>query len=149
MAREAWEPIWPIWRRLSGCPEGSAPSHEACVITSLALEAALNSLVPERRWRVAGGRPTARTPWGGYRPTRGPSRPHLWVEGRARGREPLIVDITADQFGGPPVAVTTEAPAYRANATRSLLDRYRSRERDTVELLLDALDAYFELHQRG
>lgn len=149
MAREAWEPIWPVWRLTGGCPEGAAPSHEACVVTSFAIEAVLTYLVPECRWRVAGGRPTTRTPHGGYRDPSGVAQPHLWVVGRRRGESPWIVDLTADQFGGPPVVATQEGGHYHANATRSVLERYRLHERETVEIFLEALDAYLELQRRG
>lgn len=149
LAREAWEPIWPVWRRLVGCPEGPAPSFEACVPSAFALEVALRQIVPELRWKAVGGRPTSRTPTAGCRAPAGTWHPHLWVEGRRRGAPRVAVDVTADQFGCPPVVVAHNAIGYRANATGSILARYRQSEHATVSLLLEALNAHIELQRRG
>lgn len=100
----------------------------------------LDLAVPELRWRVAGGRPTARTPRGGFFDATGTSHPHLWVEGRRRGAQ-ILVDLTADQFGGPPVVVEEgDSPAYLANATGVLLARYEQHEDSTVCMFVQLFD---------
>lgn len=140
VARAAWEPIWPLWKLESGHPGPFFPlSADTCIPTSLALRAVLDVMVPEYRWTVTGGRPTKRTPLGGYlNPVTGRSEAHLWVVG-LRGDSELVVDITADQFGGEPVIVGV-GERYRPNLTRGLLAQYALNERSTVARLYAAFD---------
>lgn len=49
---------------------------------------------------------------------------HYWVEVQLQGEPVAVVDITADQFGGPPVQVLAWAHAR---------DRYRAGEQDAVD----------------
>lgn len=139
ICREIWEPVWPLWKLTGGHPEPlrDPPSHDCCVPTSFALEGVLAATAPQLRWRAVGGRPTRRTPAGGYTDGAGVAHPHLWVEGRARGI--LIgVDITGDQFGGPPVlAREGQSPLHVANSTADFLDRLRDNERRTFPDWMD------------
>ena len=142
LARTAWEPVWPIWKRLNRYPGPEAPgSRDSCIPTSFALRIALARTVPEVRWRVVGGRPTKRNPASGVVDAKGTIRPHLWVEGR-HGRTRIVVDITADQFGLKPVVVATGVTAsHTASATARLLRFYEAHESDTITRFLAALNA--------
>lgn len=149
MARKMLEPIWPKWKRAGGHhdPDRLA-SEDACVVSSLALRSILAHALPEYRWQAVGGRPTLRTPHGGYHGPDGQGGCHMWVEGlarRGRGLEPggrIVADITADQFGGPEVLVLEGAsPHHRANYSRPILAFLRAAEPEHVALWVALFDA--------
>ncbi len=141
-ARKAWEPVWPIWKSLSGHPSPDGlPSVDACIPTSFALGDILNRVVSEYSWRAVGGRPTKRTPAGGFSASEGSAHGHFWVEGKRCG-DLVVVDITADQFDGEPVIVHEgPSPRHSANATRNLIRAYRENEQETVSLFIEIFDA--------
>ena len=142
LARSGFEQAWPVWRALFGAPSGDAPSFQACVPSSIALCNILQRQAPEYSWQIRGGRPTSRTPQGGYLDDSGQANPHLWVEGKRRGQRPVIIDVTADQFSGGPPVVVQFGPSHRhrANATQCLLDSYRDSQHASVELFEYAVD---------
>ena len=140
-ARECWEPIWPAWKRSCHHPDPDRlpASLDTCITTSFALHEMLSRCLGDWHWHVMGGRPTPRTPKGGYWLPDGRGGPHLWVEGR-RHLKRITVDITADQFGGPEIIAVPCVPAtHVANATRALLRRYRENEQIHIGLWTTAL----------
>lgn len=138
-ARECWEELWPSWKRISGHPHPKGlPSEDACIPSSFALCRVLQVHTEAWDWKVVGGRPTKRTPRGGFL-ARGKGGPHLWVQGR-RGREVITADITSDQFGGLPVLVCAGIPpTHTANHTSKLLQRFKANESFHVSLWVAAL----------
>ncbi len=144
-ARMAWEPMWLEWKRVNRYPGPIEPaSRDVCVPTSFALRDALRRTVPEIWWKVAGGRPTKRTPRGGFMDSQGTPHPHLWVVGRCV-EGPVVVDISADQFGAEPVLVEVgPLTRHTANATTRPLRYYEAHEATTVEMFLLALDHAFK-----
>lgn len=149
-ARVAWEPIWPVWKRVNRYPGPSeTASADCCIPSSFALRDALRRTVPELRWQVVGGRPTKRTPAGGFLDANGVPHPHLWVEGRRR-RGCIVADITADQFGGDAVLISENGSAcHTPNATTGLLDYYEKHEAVTIEIFMAALDAIMQHRAAG
>lgn len=144
ICRSIWLPVWPYWKLINGhsADGNELPSHGACIPTSFALAGVLSATVPELRWRVVGGRPTKRTPAGGYTGDDGTGWPHLWVEGRKRGNL-VVVDITCDQFGGPDVHVCRgPSPRHKPNSTRQLLDKYEEYERQTAADWMELVAAF-------
>ena len=142
MARAALPPMWIEWKRLNGFHPVEPASYGVCVPTSFALRNALRRAVPEVRWDVVGGRPTKRTPRGGFLSRDGKANPHVWVVGR--GSEGVaVIDITADQFGCEPVVAMLSGRSYKANATRRLLQRYEAHELVTAEMFTMAIDHAF------
>jgi hypothetical protein len=142
IARAAWEPFWPQWKRRSGHPNADDPcaSKHACIPSAFALSDILNRLFPEFRWRVVGGRPTKQTPLGGYLDAEGVPHGHFWVVGR-RGKNQVWADVTGDQFGGPPVLIMLDgATRFQANATRLTINDFRSCVRDTVATMVELFD---------
>ncbi|MGV8399277.1 DUF6283 family protein [Pseudomonas aeruginosa] len=76
---------------------------------------------------------------GGAQSASGEWRGHYWVEGITKGGEPFLADITADQFGWPPVVIL---PLASARA------RYRPGNDDAVGLAVDELVASLEAQVR-
>lgn len=147
-ARQTLTPMWIEWKRVNRYPGPLEPaSHDVCVPTAFALREALTRTIPEIRWKAVGGRPTTRTPQGGFRSNDGKYHPHLWVEGRCQ-EGIAVVDITADQFGAEPVVADAGrlAARYTANASQALLRRYEAHETGTVERFLFAINIVFH-HQ--
>lgn len=145
MVRKALEPVWPAWKAIGGydCESDGVPSRDCCVATSFALRDALRRTTPEVHWKVTGGRPTRRTPKGGYLDKHGVPHAHLWVEGRI-GSDRIIADITADQFGGAPIICEVgHAKGYTANATKGLLRYYEAHQSDSIKFFLEVIDAQF------
>ena len=94
VCRSLWEPLWPEWRRRTGYPyRVAAPSEAACIPSAFALHDLLTERVPAPLWVVRGGM---------FISDEGERLPHVWVETTWRRRR-LIVDVTADQFGLPPI----------------------------------------------
>lgn len=120
------EPLW--WRQWQGAEaEGVPPSAGMCGRSSLTLQHVLvRDFGIEARW--ASGTP----PSTGLHGTDGVGFlwlgqwvGHAWVE--AEGR---IVDITADQFGGPPVLVVSSAdPRFRVSEENNAAEYRSARER--------------------
>lgn len=140
-ARSSWEGPWMLWKAIAGYPDLDAPpATDACIPTAFALRDVLWKMIPEYSWKAVGGRPTKRTPAGGFRDRTGVSHPHLWVEGRRTG-DLVIVDITADQFGAPPIIVHEGlSPIHTANNTPRLLKRFAEHEAPTIEFLVTIFD---------
>lgn len=139
-ARDVWlAKSWPAWKEFfADTPSTRTVSADTSVVTSFALHSALVTALPQIVWRVVGGRPEKRRDEFGYHDGRS-WRPHLWVTGRADGIC-LIVDITADQFGGPDVLVSEIAQAqYVAHDDVEALEFYARQEVDAVAMLLDDL----------
>lgn len=106
-ARAFLEPVWRSWYQSDGKPMSDCPSRGTCGRSSLFLQRALVHAGIPAVWRSGsphGGRQIGcfdGVNWHG----------HAWVE-----TDGWIVDITADQFGGPPVLVVQHPDArYRAD----------------------------------
>ena len=110
-ARSFLLPHWYRWHRAWGPPFPSAPSRWTCVRSSLFLLNVLRQCGVTATIQSGQARETSPgsvgedcgllTPigWAG----------HAWVEA-----DRFVVDITADQFGQPPVVITSsDDPAYR------------------------------------
>ncbi|WP_336799455.1 hypothetical protein [Kaistia sp. MMO-174] len=101
------EPAWRHWQ-----PGAKPPSKNTCGRSSLFLERVLRHEGYEARWtngipRLAEDAPDL-GPFGFFDGTRWES--HAWIE-----CDGFIVDVTADQFGAPPVLVTPATdPRYGA-----------------------------------
>lgn len=142
------EIMWPLWRKAASIPApvlGLSISEGCCIHASLLLEERLSTLLPDLSWSIAGGEPTARLPRGGYAMAPGDGYQHVWVHGAAHGLpgEPrLIVDVTADQFGGPVVLVAAHPDGrYLPNSPTARLDEFRMSERDLLDLLHPLFEA--------
>jgi len=108
-ARPFLENRWDALRRLYGWPQlpGQAASDGMCLFSACFLKFVLRQEFPDAGWRCVGGssdKPEAIDPSigmpGGCRDAEGRWHGHHWVED-ALGE--LAVDVTLDQFGGPPV----------------------------------------------
>ncbi|MBU8539071.1 lasso peptide biosynthesis protein [Falsiroseomonas tokyonensis] len=86
-ARRFLETVWPEWHAERGRPLPAIPSTGTCGRSACFLQRVLAEAGQEARirhgWFLAPGRPPAR---------------HAWVESTG-----LILDLTADQFGAPPL----------------------------------------------
>lgn len=127
-ARAFMIPHWRRWHEEWGPPAPSTLSQWTCVRSSLFLSTVL--LEAETRATVESGVPDAGSPVG-FRKNDGWTS-HAWV--RCGG---LIVDITADQFGGPNVLLTDGADVrYRAGDNEpSVLAPTNSARREAQRLL--------------
>lgn len=105
----------------------------------------LNAKIEDLVWSVVGGEPTERAADGGCLDQTGVPRPHLWVVGRMAhqpGVPVLLADITANQFGHPPVlAAPLPVPGYRANTSAKVIAGYREREERFVQMAVDLVEA--------
>ncbi len=119
ICRETFEELWDGWRRVGGYkPIVFCVSQDACGASSFALHDVLKRLGSPLPWRVVGGRIKVLGRW----------RDHAWVEAHA-GRRRLIADITADQFGLPPVIVSMDYGAiYRKTMDEADLPPWRERD---------------------
>lgn len=129
-ARAFLIPHWRQWHKDWGPPAPSILSQWTCVRSSLFLSAVL--LEAETHATIESGVPDAEKPFG-FRKNDGWTS-HAWV--RCGG---LIVDITADQFGGPNVLLTDSADArYRAGDNElSVLAPTDSARREAHRLLVE------------
>lgn len=102
----------------SGIKDGTAGS---CMYASILLSKTLNLYAGWECSVIRGGPGRGD---GGYTDARGIQRGHYWVEATDNDGEIYVLDITADQFGGPPVVAV---PADKARMT------YRPGDQDEVE----------------
>ena len=128
-AREFLEPQWESWRREKGnAISGAGPlSSDMCRFSARFLCAVLKQEMPEGEWLCLGGSPTLDDDVdpdygipGGYKDLSGAWHGHYWVSDGDYG---LIVDVTADQFGGEKVFVGEED--FSSSADRIANCRYR------------------------
>lgn len=105
-ARLFIEPVWRSWHQSRGLTVPHPPSRYTCGRTSLFLRDVLRHEGHPAEWMsgtpYAGGSGAPDTACGFYSGTRWEG--HAWV---ISGN--TIVDITADQFGGDPVLITSVA----------------------------------------
>lgn len=105
-ARSYLEPIWLVWQRDRGNTSVAIPSTNTCGRSSLFLRDVLRERRLNAEW--LSGAPGSENQLG-YQ-SEGKWHGHAWV--RCDG---LIIDITADQFGGAPVIVTpSDDPRYKS-----------------------------------
>lgn len=118
--------IWHTWHAADGRQPPSPLSAGTCGRTSLLLTKILLAEGRNAAWRT-GAASQARGFFDGRR-----WRSHSWVE-----CEGFILDITADQFGAPPVLVVGDDDRrYRASeADPALPDRQERRERAAAAAL--------------
>jgi hypothetical protein len=101
-------------------PDGKPPARDMCRLSSAFLQRVLEEEVPGEDWTVVGGDPLpggdvdpeCGTPGGCRDWSKGEWHGHYWVVGGGSG---LVVDVTADQFGGEPVLVTEDDSRHRKN----------------------------------
>jgi hypothetical protein len=109
--RTALEGYWAAWAEERGRPE-AATGATMCRFT-----AAFLVLVLGWPWRVAGGDEYADDDQGGYFDGK-EWHAHYWVTDGHR-----ILDLTANQFGGPPIVLTSVGdPRYVENYEREVLE---------------------------
>lgn len=102
----------------SGIRGGTAGS---CMYASILLSKMIDLYAGWECSRIRGGSGRGS---GGYTDVRGVQRGHYWVEAKADDGEVYVLDITADQFGGPPLVVV---PADKSRAT------YRPGDQEEVD----------------
>ncbi|OCP22158.1 MULTISPECIES: hypothetical protein [unclassified Ensifer] len=132
-ARQFMEPIWLEWHSAWKGDAPTTPSQWTCGRTSLFLSRALTADGFEASW--ASGTPRL-SPSGaalgdfGFLSDTG-WQSHAWVE-----CGDLIVDITADQFGAPPILITDRHDRRYGNGARdtALPEFIRARERAVDEI---------------
>lgn len=125
--RRFLEPQWEEWHRHEGSPSLLTPSQGTCGRSSLFLQEALRAegLIAEF---VAGSPSEGQQ---GYW-LDGAWHGHAWVE-----VDGWIVDVTADQFGAPPVVVTpVGARCYRAGVDASE-PQFLARRQKVVQQLMN------------
>jgi hypothetical protein len=142
-ARETFEPLWVGWKRACGHPDPERPpaSLDACIPSSIALCEIMNRVLYHDGWRfrVTGGRPTKKTPQGGFW-MNGRGGTHAWVAGwDVRHRRRMVIDITADQYGGSAVYCEPTSAYHVANYSHSTIKMFYQRERLNAELWTMAL----------
>ncbi len=123
---------WPEWldrvMEEPSCPPGSCPAHGMCRVTTALALAILRAHDPDGEWEPDGGHPTVayygrsrsqfRTAYkdldgGMWDRSRAAWDGHYWIRG---GRDGVLFDLTADQFGWEPVTVAgPDDPRYRAS----------------------------------
>jgi len=113
------EPLWAERHAPSGPPPGKPVSHNMCRFSAAFLKRVLDVEMPEGDWCVIGGNPTDGDDIdpeyglpGGCRDPEGRWHAHYWL---ITGDYGLIVDVTADQFGGEPVICTGDDSDHREN----------------------------------
>lgn len=132
-ARQFMEPIWPEWHSHRSGDAPLTPSQWTCGRTSLFLSRALNARGFSASW--ASGTPRLSPdgpelgPFGFFSETGWQS--HAWVQ-----CGDIIIDITADQFGAPPVLITDRQDLrYRKSAHDTALPEFiLARERAVDEI---------------
>jgi len=146
--RSFLEARWPDVHEANGIvvPEGVPASHEMCRLSTAFLKAVLEQEIPDVEWLWVGGSPDEKDEIdfdmkfpGGYLAQSGEWAGHYWV---TDGDFDLIVDVTADQFGGEVVTVKTsptviQSPGlppfeYRENYIPDAVDRHMDGVRGRV-----------------
>ena len=142
LCRTVLEIVWPLMHDAYGdaFPAlAGSPSHDCCVHSAFLLSSMLEDEVPGMRWSVVGGAPSGRNRIGGFSADGLEGRPHTWVVGalaRLPGAPVLLADVTADQFGGPPVLVgMLPIPGYFANTPPRMMRSIEENERETVMMM--------------
>lgn len=116
IATEVRSFLEPRWLHAQGdngivVPDGAPTSYSMCRFSTAFLKAVLDQEIPDVEWQWVGGSShedgdidyDMKFP-GGYLSTSGHWECHYWVTDEDFD---LIVDVTADQFGGEPVTVKT------------------------------------------
>lgn len=130
--RRFLEPHWVVRNSLNGTPDLTPPSCGACGHSSLLLTMILHEAGYHAAFQT--GSPLSGD--FGFRSTNG-WRGHAWV--RCGG---FIVDITADQFGGPKVRVTNRRDTrYRAGEDVATVEAGLTHKRE-AEAMLAAWQAH-------
>lgn len=106
------EPVWDDWLAAEPWRRGTTPSAGACGRTSLFVRDVLRRQGHEAEWSNGVPRRSETSPIGDFGfHVQGRWESHAWTTCHG-----WIVDITADQFGAPPVIVTAATdPRYAAN----------------------------------
>ncbi len=126
--RHFLEPRWTAWLRQQGCPKMVTPSQGTCGRSSLFLSRVLqdNGYPAE----FAAGHPAEGRK--GFLTSEG-WKGHAWVESGG-----LILDVTADQFGLPPVVITgVDDPRFGRGTDWTAPEFISRRQRMVEELLAD------------
>lgn len=110
--RRFMEPVWDDWLAAEPWRRGATPSAGACGRTSLFVRDVLRRRGYDAQWSNGVPRRAETPPIGDFGfLAHGRWESHAWVTCQG-----WIVDITADQFGAPPVIVTPATdPRYAAN----------------------------------
>jgi hypothetical protein len=126
------EPVWPKWHQARGMAVPDIPSSNTCGRSSLFLTHVLHDLRLPSEW--ANGIPRDEEganlgPYGFFSGSRWES--HSWAE-----CEGYVIDVTADQFGGPPVIVTpTNDPRYGEHTQDAASEEAKRRRQHDVEAI--------------
>lgn len=150
--RSFLEPRWVDFQRQRGLVNASHPSTGMCRLSTLFLLRVLEQEMPAGDWQCLGGcadrtdedvDPALGLP-GGYQDANGDWSGHYWV---ADGAFDVIVDVTADQFGGAPVTVNDDADApYRENyASGAVTERMK----DVRSRVCEWLEEWAAEHEPG
>ena len=137
--RRFLEPRWIEFQRQRGLVIASHPSTGMCRLSAMFLLHVLERELPAGGWQCLGGSPdpadedvdpTLGLP-GGYRDGNGDWSGHYWI---ADGGFELVVDVTADQFGGETVVVAEDATdnGYRENYAPAAVRERMKDVRDRV-----------------
>ncbi|BCB21974.1 hypothetical protein [Bosea sp. ANAM02] len=151
--RSFLDPRWIEFQRQRGLVYASHPSTGMCRLSALFLLRVLEQELPAVGWQCLGGSPDAADEDvdpalglpGGYRDSDGNWSGHYWV---ADGDFELVVDITADQFGGEPVVVIEDVAdgAYRENyVSAAVVERLK----DVRDRVAGWLDEWASQHEIG
>lgn len=126
LLRQALEGFWQQWAQEKNRPE-AASGATMCRYTAVFVSDLLGW-----GWRVKGGAPHYDGEAGGY--FDGVTwHPHYWVSDGY-----CVVDLTADQFGGERITVTTVSdPRYQENYSPEELEEALSHVEDRVESWVD------------
>lgn len=106
------EPVWDDWQAADPSHRGATPSAGTCGRTSLFVRDVLRRQGHDAHWSNGIPRRSETSPIGDFGfLVHGRWEAHAWVTCQG-----WIIDITADQFGAPPVIVArTTDPRYAAN----------------------------------
>ncbi len=130
-ARAFITPVWREWHAAWGDEQPSIASQNTCGRTSLFLVTVLRHEAIDAQWKTGVPRPAPEGPeLGPYGVlVNGRWESHAWVE--AAG---WIIDITADQFGAPPVIITPIGDnRYRPGDEDTALPRYIANRQKAVD----------------
>ena len=126
--RRFLEPRWDEWHRKEGSPVLATPSQGTCGRSSLFLCRVL--LLNGYKAEFAAGDPTEGRK-GFHAP--GGWKGHAWVQSSR-----LILDVTADQFGMPPVVITpAEDPRYGRGTDTAEPQFISKRQRAVQDLIAE------------
>lgn len=149
--RSFLEPRWIQFQRQRGLVCASHPSTGMCRLSTLFLLRVLEQELPAGGWQCLGGcsdatdedvDPNLGLP-GGYRDSNGDWSGHYWI---SDGGFELIIDVTADQFGGDPVVVAEDVPdgAYRENYAPAAVTERMKDVRDRVAAWMGEWSSHYE-----